>query len=185
MVIIGKQQKEMTASQMNVKTANSNRKKALIADGDLEEKRLYPYKLENGVTLELSFEAREKLIGMEAAMHNLEVTGQQTEAMKEEIDDFGKIMTIFRRIANGDIVPGQDEKKLMEYSMEMYQMAKAAAALAENKDPEEYDSVDKEKQEKGVPKSAAKMGSPAVSVTLPASGTAEEAASTENEVNEV
>ena len=36
----------------------------------------------------------------------------------------GKIVMVFRRLANGDIVPRTDEKKLMEYDDKMYQMAK-------------------------------------------------------------
>lgn len=41
----------------------------------------------------------------------------------------------------GAIVPATDEKKLMEYSMEMYQAAKNMGALARQKEKEEYDSL--------------------------------------------
>ena len=55
---------------------------------------------------------------------NMESSKQQGEAMKEYTEDMGKIMMVFRRLANGDIVPRTDEKKLMEYDDKMYQMAK-------------------------------------------------------------
>ena len=47
----------------------------------------------------------------------------------------------------GAIVPAKDEKKLMEFSMEMYQAAKNIGAMAKKKEKEEYDSLwdDKEK----------------------------------------
>ena len=57
-------------------------------------------------------------------------------------------MTIFRRIANGDIVPASDEQKLMEYNKEMYMAAKNIASMKENDDPKVYDSVDKDKKNK-------------------------------------
>ena len=53
---------------------------------------------------------------------NMESSKQQGEAMKEYAEDMGKIMMVFRRLANGDIVPRTDEKKLMEYDDKMYQI---------------------------------------------------------------
>ena len=56
---------------------------------------------------------------------------QQDEAAKDYSEEMGKIMTVARRIMHGDIVPAQDEKKLMEYDPKLYMMAKNAAAMLE------------------------------------------------------
>ena len=58
----------------------------------------------------------------------------------------GKIMEVARRIMKGGIVPAADEKKLMEFSMEMYQAAKNIGAMAKEK--EEYDTLWQEEEEK-------------------------------------
>lgn len=97
---------------------------------------------EQAATLELSlnatkqaFEDNQKVIDslMEqwANISNMESSKQQGEAMKEMAADMGKIMTVFRRLANGDTVPQSDEKKLMEYDDKMYQMAKNMQMLAQ------------------------------------------------------
>ena len=88
---------------------------------------------EEAATLELSlnattkaFEDNQKVIDsiMEqwCNVSNMESSKQQGEAMKEYTEDMGKIMMVFRRLANGDIVPRTDEKKLMEYDDKMYQI---------------------------------------------------------------
>ena len=59
-----------------------------------------------------------------------------------------KNIEVARRIMKGAKVPASDEKKLMEYSMELYMAAKNMAVLNENKKKEEYDSLwDDEKKE--------------------------------------
>ncbi len=88
----------------------------------------------------------EKLTEQWAAVANMEVAKQQGEAMEEYASDMGKIMEVARRIMKGAIVPATDEKKLMEYSMEMYQAAKNMGALARQKEKEEYDSLWDEKE---------------------------------------
>lgn len=102
---------------------------------------------EQAATLELSlnatkqaFEDNQKVIDslMEqwANISNMESSKQQGEAMKEMAADMGKIMTVFRRLANGDTVPQSDEKKLMEYDDKMYQMAKNMQMLAQQMEKE-------------------------------------------------
>ncbi len=102
---------------------------------------------EQAATLELSldatkqaFEDNQKVIDslMEqwANISNMESSKQQGEAMKEIAADMGKIMTVFRRLANGDTVPQTDEKKLMEYDDKMYQMAKNMQMLAQQMEKE-------------------------------------------------
>jgi len=66
---------------------------------------------------------------------------QQGDAMAEYAEDMGKIMEVARRLMKGDIVPATDEKKLMEYSMEMYQAAKNMGFMAKQKEREEHDSL--------------------------------------------
>ena len=54
---------------------------------------------------------------------------QQDEAAKDYSEEMGKIMTVARRIMHGDIVPAQDEKKLMEFDKDLYMMAKNAGMI--------------------------------------------------------
>ena len=91
----------------------------------------------------------EKLLEQWTATANMEVAKQQGEAMEEYAVDMAKIMEVARRIMKGGIVPAEDEKKLMEYSMELYQAAINIGALA--KEREEYDSLWEEEAEEGEP----------------------------------
>lgn len=91
----------------------------------------------------------ENLTQQWAAVANLESARQQGEAMEEYAIDMAKIMEVARRIMKGGIVPPEDEKKLMEYSMELYQAAKNIGALA--KEREEYDTLWEEEPEEGEP----------------------------------
>ena len=85
-----------------------------------------------------------------SAISQMVSSKQQQDASKEYIEDLGKIMEVARRLMKGDIVPPNDEKKLMEYSMEMYQAAKNMGALAKQKEREEHESLWDEKEEKKV-----------------------------------
>lgn len=107
----------------------------------------------DGVVLELSEEVKEAIqkanekrqqdneavTMMNVAIHNANVAEQQKDAIEEEVDRQAKAMEIARRISKGGQVPPQDEKLLMEYSADMYQMAKQAALLA--KEHEKYDTL--------------------------------------------
>ncbi|MCR5391096.1 MAG: hypothetical protein K6E77_10130 [Lachnospiraceae bacterium] len=115
---------------------------------------------ENGVVVELSEEAkameeklreqREKYTDYVVGVQNMNSAEQQGDAMEEYAEDMGKIMMVFRRMANGDIVPRSDERRLMEYDDKMYQVAKnmQARELLEKKKHKEYDSLWEEKEEK-------------------------------------
>lgn len=107
-------------------------------------------------TLELTIEAvkekqteyrdyMDKLLEQWSATANMVSAKQQGEAMEEYVEDLAKIMEVARRIMKGGIVPPSDEKKLMDYSMEMYQAAKNMGALAKERD--EYDSLWEEEEE--------------------------------------
>lgn len=76
---------------------------------------------------------------LNVAIHNANVAKQQKDAIEDEVDSQAKAMEIARRISRGGQVPPQDEKLLMEYSADMYQMAKQAALLA--KEHEKYDTL--------------------------------------------
>ncbi len=91
----------------------------------------------------------EKLMEQWAAVANMESAKQQGEAMEEYAIDMAKIMEVARRFMKGGIVPAEDEKKLMEYSMEHYQAAKNIGALA--KEREEYDTLWEEEPKEGEP----------------------------------
>lgn len=112
---------------------------------------------QEAATLELTIQAvnekqdeykdyMEKLMEQRTAMANMVVAKQQGEAMEDYVEDLGKIMEVARRLMKGDIVPPTDEKKLMDYSMEMYQAAKNIGAMAKKK--EEYETLwEEEKKE--------------------------------------
>ncbi len=78
-------------------------------------------------------------------------TQQKVEAEKEGFEDLARIMTVARRLMHGDIVPQSDEKKLMEYDSDLYQMAKNAQMMAQirEKDRKKHESLweDEEKKE--------------------------------------
>lgn len=83
----------------------------------------------------------EKLMEQWSATANMVSAEQQGEAAKDYVEDLGKIMEVARRLMKGDIVPATDEKKLMEFSMEMYQAAKNIGAMVREKEREEHDSL--------------------------------------------
>ena len=83
----------------------------------------------------------EKLLEQWSATANMVSAEQQGEAMSEYAEDLGKIMEVARRLMRGGVVPAKDEKKLMEYSSELYQAAKNIGALAKQRDKEKYDSL--------------------------------------------
>lgn len=93
-------------------------------------------------------EYMDKLLEQWAATANMVSAEQQGEAMEESMADMGKILEVARRLMKGGIVPASDEKKLMEFSMELYQAAKNIGAMA--KEREEYDTLWEEEAEKEV-----------------------------------
>ena len=89
-----------------------------------------------------------KLTEQYCARWNAVVADQQADTAKEYAVEMGKIMEVARRIMKGGIVPASDEKKLMEFSMEMYQMAKNIGSMVQRQKKEEYDTLWGEKEEK-------------------------------------
>lgn len=83
-------------------------------------------------------------------LYKLEMAAQRTQkASSEKIaEDQAKIMAVYRAIARGDSVPSSDEKKLIEYSPELYQAAKTAQALAWQEKRKKQASQWEEQEEK-------------------------------------
>ncbi len=146
-------QKDGAQNQTNTNT-NTERKKVQLTDYRDVLTAINKGKLTvDGVTLELSEEVREsikaaneqrfkdaeKLNEYNAAVHNANVAKQQGDAMKDFAKNQAKAIEIARRISSGGQVPYQDEKLLMDFSPEMYQMAKQAGMLA--KEHEKYDTL--------------------------------------------
>ncbi len=94
------------------------------------------------------------------AYWNAAVSEQQADAAEEYAVDMAKIMEVARRIMRGAIVPAADEKKLMEYSEEMYQTAKSIGAMVQRQKREKYDSLWEDEEEKAYddPREAAENG---------------------------
>lgn len=88
------------------------------------------------------------VINMEVGIANSEVAKQQGDAMEEAAADMAKCLEIARRISRGDKVPAQDEKKLMEFNMEIYQLAKNMAAMNMNRKHKEWKSLWEDEEEK-------------------------------------
>ena len=115
----------------------------------------------DGVTVEFSEEAKRELkkAQKEASQKqeqqmtnwmmemNRESIEQSTEAIEDAYEDMAKLMEIARRISRGDRVPGTDEQKLIEFSKELYQMAKQAGAAAQNKKRKEHEALFKDEDE--------------------------------------
>ena len=97
-------------------------------------------------------ETLDRLAEEHALVWNAEVARQQNDVAQEYGEDMAKLMEVARRIGKGAKVPASDEKKLMDYSMEVYLAAKNLAMLNEKKKREKYKSLwededDKQKQE--------------------------------------
>ena len=110
-------------------------------------------------TLELTLEALDEkqeeyqdyldqLADQYCAYWNATVADQQADAAEEYAVDMAKIMEVARRIMRGAIVPASDEKKLMEYSEEIYQTAKSVGAMVRRQKKEKYDSLWGDEEEK-------------------------------------
>ncbi|MCM1252839.1 MAG: hypothetical protein NC321_08450 [Clostridium sp.] len=113
---------------------------------------------EQAATLQLSIEATQEkfdenqkvldsLTEQYAAVWNAEVSKQQADVMQDMGIELSKIMTVARRMSNGDEVPYTDEKKLLEYSDELYQAAKSAQMIHQMEEHEKYDSLWGEEEE--------------------------------------
>ena len=101
---------------------------------------------------EQTLEVAHRLSELDANIQNAEASRQQGEAQAEAMEELMKILEVFRRISKGDKVPATDERKLMEYSSEMYMAAKNMALLRQRCDGKEHESLwaDEEPEEEPV-----------------------------------
>lgn len=97
--------------------------------------------------IEQNEEKRDEIIEQETGIANAESSKQQADALKKWGEDMAKCLEIARRISNGDKVPPQDEKKLMDYNMEIYMAAKNMAVMNMDKEHKEYDSLWEDEEE--------------------------------------
>ena len=146
------------------------RKKLQHFPGDKETQEKYQ---SDAATLELTLDALDEketeyqeyldqLSERYCAYWNATVAEQQKDASAEYAADMGKIMEVARRIMKGAIVPASDERKLMEFSQDMYQVAKNIGAMVRREKKEKYDSLwdeDKEQKEYDDPQEVAENAS--------------------------
>ena len=116
----------------------------------------------DGVSIDLSEEAlealreaREKFYADRdaeteryVAEFNSYVAKQQSEAGQDMAEDMAKALTTARRIANGDIVPLTDERKLLEYDEELYRMAKMSAMLHQMEEHRKHKSLYEDEEDR-------------------------------------
>lgn len=150
----------------------SQRKELLNQKEKLEKQAQSAIKSSAGVTLELSDEYKKRMqeleekidilnseikenekgldgiIETEVGIFNAENSKQQADAMKKYAEDMAKCLEIARRISNGDKVPATDEKKLMDFNMEIYMAAKNMSVMNQEKKHKEYDSLWGDEEEK-------------------------------------
>lgn len=69
------------------------------------------------------------------------------EAAARQAEDYSKCLEVARRIARGDKVPLKDEQKLLEFSSEMYQVAKNMAVIANNEKVKKHKTLWKDEDE--------------------------------------
>lgn len=145
--------KEYQRQQLILSAKKQELEKKMNAAQD--DKKVYE---NEAATLELTLNAvREKqdeygnymntLMEQWSAVAGANSAQQQGEAVKDYVEDLGKIMEVARRLMKGGRVPAQDEKRLMEYSMELYQSAKNIGAMVQNRKKEEYDSLWEDEEE--------------------------------------
>ena len=118
---------------------------------------------DEAATLELTYDAvakkqdeyqsyMDQLMEQWNAKFNEVATRENAKAEEEGFEDLRKIMEVVRRMTKGDNVPPSDEKKVMEYDKDMYQMAKSAQMVAQmhKRKREDHDSLweDEEKRER-------------------------------------
>lgn len=82
------------------------------------------------------------------AYWNATVADQQADAAKEYGVEMSKLIEVARRIMRGGIVPASDERKLMEYSNELYPIAKSIGTMMQLQKREKYDTLWGEEEEK-------------------------------------
>ncbi len=124
-----------------------------VADKKTDSFSKKPYEDYDKNAIELFLEekraALEVLSQKEQMESDLAASKSQIEGAMRMMDILIKCMKISMRIINGDRVPAQDEKLLLENYPEMYSSAKLLATR--NEDSKEHDSLADEIEEAGEP----------------------------------
>lgn len=127
-----------------------------VRDGYIEE---------DGVRISISDEAREALEKLRDQWQELQdemnaewimkkdqqAAERSSKTMQDRTNDQTKAMEIARRIAKGGHVPPKDEQTLLDYSSDLYQMAKQAGMLAKKHKKYKKALTEDEKKQKGDP----------------------------------
>lgn len=131
------QSPEKSEDRKSGKTEQKAGEQAAVLDlsADVQESRQKQYE-----------EYKARLSEMETLMQQVE-DNRTKKTQRSAISDRVKIMEVARRIARGAKVPPKDEKKLMEYSMELYMAVKNMAALCQDKDKKKYKSLWKDEED--------------------------------------
>ena len=172
-MVIGMKISEATSMyRAQLAQQRGQRKQLLEQKKKLEKEAGIDQKNEAGVTLELSEEYQkrmqelqekidvlydeikqnekglDKITETEVGIFNAVSSKNQAEALQEYGEDMAKCLEIARRISNGDKVPATDEKKLMDFNMEIYMAAKNMAVMNMDKKHKEYDTLWGDEEEK-------------------------------------
>lgn len=78
---------------------------------------------------------------------NVKAEQCNAESTKEMGKDLVKIMAVYRALEKGNYVPAKDERKLQEYDADLYQAAKIAQAMAQQKRKKEKSQWDEKEEE--------------------------------------
>lgn len=115
----------------------------------------------NGMRIELSDKVKEQLtkVDQQAQAHreqafnsyimqqNMDVAKQQGEVYEKLMKDTAKALAIASKIASGGKVSSSDERELMEFSPELYAMAKSMAMMQRQQEKHETEAVYKQEQD--------------------------------------
>ena len=91
--------------------------------------------------------AMEGINTQKTLLQEAESSKRAGEAAAKQAENYSKCLEVARRIARGDKVPLKDEQKLLEFSSEMYQMAKNMAAIANNEKVKKHKTLWKDEDE--------------------------------------
>ena len=130
----GQNQQEQQTEKISL-TADYTKYVHAVRDGYIEE---------DGVRISISDEARDALEKLRDQWQELQdemnakwilqvdqqAAERSSKSMQERTKDQARAMEIARRIAKGGRVPPRDEQTLLDYSSDLYQMAKQAGMLA-------------------------------------------------------
>ena len=93
----------------------------------------------------------ESLNAQKSFLMDAECAKRAGEAEAKRAEEYSKCLEVARRIARGDKVPQKDEQKLLEFSSEMYQMAKIMASAVQNEKAKKHKTLWKDEDENQQP----------------------------------